>query len=63
MAMPPHADWREERNETTFILADLNSSLPIDTFAFTAPSDVIRAPSRPSLFPIPGGKDPEHKQQ
>lgn len=58
MAMPPRADWREERNETIFILADLNSPLPTDTFAFTAPSDVIRVASLPSLFPIPGGKDP-----
>jgi hypothetical protein len=34
MAMPPRADWREERNETIFILADLNS-----------PSRLIRLPS------------------
>jgi len=58
MAMPPRADWREERNETIFILADLNSPLPTDTFAFTAPSDVIRVAALPSLFPIPGDKDP-----
>lgn len=58
MAIPPRADWREERNETIFILADLNSPLPTDTFAFTGPSDVIRVASLPALFPLPGGKDP-----